>query len=120
SKVLKTTNAATTGWTETIFPSAPNSSLFFSSADSGFIVGNSDDFYRTTNSGLNWIYQDLNLQSYHSTKLNDVFFVNNMTGFIASDYGLLLKSMNGGNDWKNLTLKPNLYGMAKSEGVLFS
>ncbi len=39
---------------------------------------------------------------YTSYKLNDVAFVDSLTGYIAGDHGTLMKTIDGGNDWSFL------------------
>lgn len=70
--------------------------MFFTSANYGYIVGDSGRIIKTTNGGFNWQYLNTN------TKLNlySVFFINDSTGYAAGDSGLIIKTIDGGNIWE--------------------
>ncbi|MEP7168588.1 MAG: YCF48-related protein [Bacteroidota bacterium] len=68
--------------------------IFFSSPDTGFVVGEAGTILKTTD-GNNW-----SPLSVGSTKnLNDVFFLDTQNGFVVGDSGLFAKTIDGGNSW---------------------
>ncbi len=70
-------------------------SVYFASADIGFICGNSGVILKTTNKGANW----QTLSSGTTGNLYSVRFINTSTGFAAGD-NLILKTTNGGVSWQ--------------------
>ena len=79
-------------------------SLFFVSADEGWVVGNSGKIYHTTDGGANWTSQ----AGGTSRKLSKVHFINNLEGWITGGWQdgsayLLLKTTNGGATWQNMS-----------------
>lgn len=70
----------------------------FPSVNTGYVCGYGNGFFKTTNSGLNW----LNL-SFPGTahNLNAVHFINNETGFLCSTNDTMYRTTNGGLNWEN-------------------
>lgn len=72
-------------------------SIFFSSVDTGWIVGHNNSgaatIYNTTNSGVNWSSQ---LTTSYNEDLFSVYFTNNLTGYAVGYSGIILKTTNGG------------------------
>ncbi len=97
---FKTTNAGTT-WTNvslsSFFTSAPYA-LHFPSLTTGYIVGEKA-IIKTTNGGTNWTVKKNNF----SQDLYSTFFVDNNTGFVAGDGGLISKTTDGGTTWTTQT-----------------
>ncbi len=79
--------------------------LSFPSKDTGYGIGGDPgiNIRKTTNGGNTWInqYVSLNMNYY----LNNIYFVNNTTGYIVGDYyqvsysSVFLKTTNGGINW---------------------
>lgn len=77
-------------------------SVSFSDPDNGWIAGNNAGsgpvVLHSENRGKDWIIK--NLQS--DSKINDIWFVSNKTGLVAGTKGLMLRTDDGGNTWKNV------------------
>ena len=72
-------------------------SIFFTSADSGYAVGNTGTIYRTTNFGDNWVSQS---SQYPSTvSFNVLCFPSQSTGYILGA-NTLFKTTNTGVSWQ--------------------
>ena len=92
-------------WEEINFPYAGSvtlNSVFFITADSGWVVGDNGIIYATTDGGQSWIQQ----YSGTSRKLAKVQFLDNMNGWITGGWQdgtsfLVLKTTDGGNTWQN-------------------
>ena len=70
--------------------------LFFLNKDTGWVYGHTTTqqrLYRTINGGNNW-----ELQFVFPQQLNDIFFVNNMTGYVSLP-GKIYKSTDCGVEW---------------------
>lgn len=78
-------------------------SIFFTSQDTGFVVGENGLFMRTFNSGQTWA----TLNNIGNFKATSIFFFNNGVGYIGGSSGLsgtnpvgiVLKSTDFGNTW---------------------
>ncbi|MFN8207457.1 MAG: YCF48-related protein [Bacteroidales bacterium] len=102
--ILKTSNGGTSWDAYTLPGSTKNrqlNSVFFTGSQIGFIVGGnpSNDsiqtILKTTDGGASWnIIRDA-----VSPMLNDVFFLNQDTGYAVGDYGTVLKTLDGGISW---------------------
>lgn len=109
-KVLKTVNGGDDG-TEYVLPGYRGRSLYFLTADKGFIVGGVNGkeisgegtgvFYKTNNGGQSWETQSLP-SSNHISYLNKIYFVDSQLGFIAGDNSLFV-TKNGGDSWINVS-----------------
>ena len=84
--------------------------VYFPSAQTGYICGDTGAVLKTTNSGDNWFM----LNSGISATLYDVVFLNNETGYIAGGYETgdsigttwMRKTMDGGMNWTTLYYNP--------------
>lgn len=63
----------------------------------GWAIGNGVYLY-TTNGGENWTVDP----DWINTNYNDIFFVNQDTGFIAAPNGIIRKTTNGGQSWRDI------------------
>jgi RHS repeat-associated protein len=70
--------------------------LYFFSDQLGFIVGDNNLAYKTTNGGASWT--SLNVVS-GNINLNAIHFTNSANGYIVGNNGTLLYTTNGGNTW---------------------
>lgn len=69
-------------------------SVFFTSADKGFAVGDQVTL-ETTDGGVNWTQiSDLGISRLHS-----VYFVDANNGFTVGEYGVIGRTTDGGNSW---------------------
>ncbi|HEX2788130.1 MAG TPA: YCF48-related protein [Ignavibacteria bacterium] len=77
------------------------SSIWFQDINTGIATGEVGRIYRTANSGSTWETQIID-DSYYT----DVFFLNNLTGFICGKDrgGAFLKTTNGGINWTSHTI----------------
>ena len=106
--IFKTSNGGT-NWIN-IFNSGYDTtnlnSIYFINTSTGYAVGGGvflgGVVMKTTNSGLNWQYQNSNTSNY----LNSIFFLpqnSGLLGFAAGNNGVLIKTSNGGTNWYLLT-----------------
>ncbi|RLD75640.1 MAG: hypothetical protein DRJ15_16695, partial [Bacteroidetes bacterium] len=68
--------------------------LFFTSSETGFVSG-MGQIYKTINGGTDWY------SSYHSgySKIRDIQFINDSTGWACGEDGMILSTENGGIHW---------------------
>ncbi|MDQ3019532.1 MAG: YCF48-related protein [Bacteroidota bacterium] len=95
--LVKTTNAGNNWQALGLAQSGPLRSIQFINQNTGFISGVSNNFYKTTNSGINW-----NLNSTISGDgigLLSVHFPNTTDGYLVGTYGTIFKSTDTGNNW---------------------
>ncbi|HAX49545.1 MAG TPA: YCF48-related protein [Ignavibacteria bacterium] len=71
--------------------------VYFASASTGIIVGQSGTILRTTNGGTNWA----TVTSGTNVHLFAVHFINGNTGWVVGDVGVILRTTNGGSSWGN-------------------
>lgn len=97
SKIQKTTDAGKSfqnmWYTDYYFRSVKG--IFFTDPEKGVILAhknfpNSNIIQLTTNGGVNWS------NTYFPSRLNSVFFINKLTGWIAGKQGTILKTTTGG------------------------
>jgi len=94
----KTIDAGNT-WSEKTLPySYHQYSICFLNENTGYIVG-VNSIAKTTNSGDNWVVQSPNLNVYFMS----VSFININTGMVVGDYGTILRTSNGGENWLNIS-----------------
>ncbi|MBC8319885.1 MAG: T9SS type A sorting domain-containing protein [Bacteroidetes bacterium] len=82
------------------------SSIYFTSVDTGYLVGEGDDLdwiiLKTTNGGIDWTSTNSGVQ-WNYAGLSSVFFPDANTGYAVGrngwESGLILKTTNGGTDW---------------------
>jgi photosystem II stability/assembly factor-like uncharacterized protein len=72
-------------------------SIYFSSLNTGWIVGDSGLVYKTTNGGNNWISQSVPT----IYTLWCIYALNDSTVWVCGSAGLIYKSVNGGDNWVN-------------------
>lgn len=69
--------------------------IFFTSKDTGYVVGDKGTILKTTNAGEQWINQKASV----ALNFNDVYFINGRQGWIVADSGTICSTANGGNNW---------------------
>lgn len=69
--------------------------VHFTSATTGYVVGNNGTILKTTNGGLNWTVQT----SFTSQKLNSVYFTDANTGYAVGAAGVIFKTTDAGVNW---------------------
>ena len=108
SRILKTTDGGAT-WTNTnLGVAVPLSSVFFTDANTGYIVGILGTIKKTTDGGMNWLSQF----SGTAANLFSVFFLDANTGYVVGDYGVIRKTTDGGTNW--LSQDSNIPGWLSS------
>lgn len=76
-----------------------NNSVFFTSEETGYIAAWDGRMYKTTNSGVNWSYQEIA----PGQILTSVFFLDQNTGFLTATNGRWLKTTDAGNTFSTYT-----------------
>ncbi|MFZ5518084.1 MAG: YCF48-related protein [Candidatus Zhuqueibacterota bacterium] len=108
SNIIKTTNGGTT-WTEQSSGTSNSlESIRFINSQEGWAVGSSSygelgTIIKTTNGGATWIKQNSGSSHSSNAYLDDVYFVNSNTGWAVGNYGMVLKTTDGGSNWTNLS-----------------
>jgi photosystem II stability/assembly factor-like uncharacterized protein len=74
------------------------SSVFFTSKDTGYIVGAIGKIFKTTDGGTNWVQKVSNT----TNNLISVFFTNTNTGYAVGESEKILKSSDGGETWVSM------------------
>ncbi len=105
SKIHKSTNIGSS-WINISVNSPVISKYSFRSPVEWLGLGISS-VYRTTNEGINWS----NSSSGFDDFLDDVQFVNQATGYIASSSGKVYKTTNSGQSWQGYAVNPINYGI---------
>lgn len=83
-------------WTELpIGTSANLIGLYFTSVNTGWVVGTGGTILKTTNGGSWWTVQ----QSSLNIDFASVYFIDSLNGWICGVYGNILKTTDGGNTW---------------------
>ncbi len=104
AKLLRTSNKGVTWVTIYETASMSNSVRNFHSKDNKDIYGTAGDpfnnwFIHSADSGATW--DSISLTTVNTMYyLNDIYFTNPSTGFIACQSGYLMKTVNGGADWQ--------------------
>ncbi|MGA2669762.1 MAG: T9SS type A sorting domain-containing protein [Ignavibacteria bacterium] len=76
--------------------------LVFVNNETGWICGSNIDsknIYKTTNAGVNWIFQDNPVASQYYPQINGIIFITSDTGWASSYAGMLIVTTNGGTNW---------------------
>jgi hypothetical protein len=85
-------------------------SVYFTDANAGFIVGDWDIILKTIDGGTNWGTWSSGTNNW----LKSVFFLDDNTGYVVGDLGTILKTTNGGgyvgiNDHNQTVSTLNIY-----------
>jgi len=67
----------------------------FTDSITGYNAGGNGRVSKTTNRGLSWIVQNINV----SGVVNSIYFINSNNGFAVTESGNISKTTNGGNTW---------------------
>ncbi|MBI5404201.1 MAG: T9SS type A sorting domain-containing protein [Ignavibacteriae bacterium] len=67
-------------------------SIYFTNPQTGYITGGFGQLYKSTNSGVNWVSQNLSFTNY----LYRVFFTDINTGYVCGSSGTIFKTITGG------------------------
>ena len=74
-------------------------SVYFTSNDTGYVVGNSGTILKTINGGNTWTSQTSGTTNF----LNSVFFTDANIGYAVGNSGIIIKTTNAGNTWSTKT-----------------
>ena len=88
--IITTTNSGES-WT-TFTGSVGYHDIVFANNTTGYVCGDNGTILKTTNNGLNWNTQLVNM----NVRLTGFFFIDLNTGYCVSDDGVILKTTNGG------------------------
>ena len=103
-------------------------SVLFLNRDKGFTVGADGTVLRTVNGGSSWEAVPLDWMGFLpdalidrgviSINLYDVFFLNDVSGWVVGDCGTVLYTEDGGNGWgiSNIGLHPPLFSISFKDG----
>jgi photosystem II stability/assembly factor-like uncharacterized protein len=97
-------------WYKQTNPGGNLNSVFFTTKDTGYAVGNGT-IIKTTNGGVNWTLQT----SGTTTNLTSVYFTDSKTGYVVG-WGIILKTVDGGNTW---TRTATQYSIGQCTSVFF-
>jgi len=104
--VYRTTDGGQT-WERSLFDNNFMYDVEFVNASTGFLAGDMDKVLKTTNTGSNWNYLNMNLTGY---KYYKICFINEDLGWILGEqrsngvdpvFNAILKTTNGGSNWEN-------------------
>ncbi|MDQ3019534.1 MAG: YCF48-related protein [Bacteroidota bacterium] len=93
----KTINGGNTWVPFFIAPSGPIRSIQFINQTTGFMSGSTNSFFKTTDGGNNWNFD--NTISADGFSLSSVYFPNTTEGYLVGTYGTVFKSTDTGNNW---------------------
>jgi len=79
-------------------------SIYFTNADTGCVVGTNGMIFGTVDGGISWHKQN----SGTINKLNSVYFTNSRDGYIVGDGGVILKTSNGPVEIGKIKIPNNL------------
>lgn len=77
--------------------------VWFTHADTGFVVGFNGKIIKTVDAGVNWIPQTSNTTNH----LQGVFFITSSTGWAVGNGGTIIKTTDGGTNWTSQTCPIN-------------
>ncbi len=70
-------------------------SIYFTDANTGYIVAQAGYIFKTTDAGTSWVEKS----SGTTEDLNSVYFKNSNVGYAVGDNGTILKTTDGGDNW---------------------
>jgi len=87
-------------WVQKSFPESIQLNMFkrivFSNVSTGYVLGDNNKVYQTTNAGSNW---NLITQNTTLSMMKDYAFIDNNTGYIAGNSNMILKTTNSGDTY---------------------
>ncbi|MBN4049786.1 hypothetical protein JYT36_01005, partial [Bacteroidales bacterium AH-315-N07] len=111
AEILKTSDGGSTWISYGTTTHSTLHDLYFLNSDTGFAVGESKRILKTTDGGINWInlIPDLSIEAGDGFDYIDymsIHFINSNIGYIVGGdgyaTGIILKTINGGEDWFSL------------------
>jgi photosystem II stability/assembly factor-like uncharacterized protein len=111
SRFFKTTNGGS-NWDTTYLNNGKYECMQFIDINTGWVGGEVDidttSISFTSNGGINWISQNKN----YSTFINNMSFINSLTGWAVGNNGNILKTTTGGISFPIDTLTPQYFPLA--------
>jgi len=109
--ILYTSNSGV-NWITRSVPGVGSTNMYFVNSTTGFASGyiNGSQSYmcKTTNAGLNWSAETMN------GRINDIFFVNESTGWILTSESKIYKTTDGWNSRNTIDI-----GLSNASGIFF-
>ncbi len=116
--ILRTNNGGTT-WTQTLTDTIWGSKIFFADMNTGWIIstsigmGSKSCIYKTIDGGNTWGLQ-FEIGSRWGSHLRDIVFLDSNIGIavgrsapnVASNYALIVKTIDGGANWTQILIDP--------------
>jgi len=99
--IFKTTNGGTNWDASYYFQHAIYTSVYFTSYEAGFAVGNDGLVSRTFDGGKSWYSSRISnvVEDPPFNLFRSVYFTDSLNGFITGDFGLFFQTTNGGSNW---------------------
>lgn len=102
----KTTDGGLT-WNSINVPGAGNIvETYFFTENHGYVVGNNNNLYRTSNGGLNW-------NMVYVGRVYSMYFINSQIGYASGTSGKFIKTINGGTSWITVAVSTSSYDKIK-------
>jgi len=95
-KIMKTTDAGNS-WNDLIITNNAITRIYFYNYNLGFAIGENGTFYKTTDSGVNWILIPLG----ETETFRGIYFYNDQIGWSCLGSDKILRTTDGGNNWDN-------------------
>jgi len=95
---FKTTDGGL-NWLRTTQINSSLRDIFFINSSTGYISSGSMFFYKTTNSGTNWITINIGSNEIYPSK---IYFLNETTGLSIINSGFIIRTTNGGQYWSKV------------------
>jgi photosystem II stability/assembly factor-like uncharacterized protein len=93
-KIMKTTDFGNS-WNDLVITNNAITRIYFYNDNIGFAIGENGTFYKTTDSGINWILVPLG----ETETFRGIYFYNEQKGWSCIDPDKILKTTDGGNSW---------------------
>ena len=94
--LYKTTNSGYNWYTQFINSTGTNFySVKFINANTGYLAGDENGIFKTTNGGTNWT----NINNVHTSAFASLFFLDENTGYACGTNSKILKTTNSGLNW---------------------
>jgi len=106
--VLLFHNFTTAQWVQQFSIGTPLYNIDFVNQNTGWVTGNNSIILKTTNGGLNWFYQSIDLG--YPKNLYGLDMLDANTGYIAGWFETILKTTNGGLNWNIISNIPSNNG----------
>jgi len=93
-KIMRTTDSGTS-WNDLVITDNAITRIYFYNYFLGFAIGDNGTFYKTTDSGINWILLPLG----ETETFRGIYFYNEQNGWSCIGADKILRTTDGGNNW---------------------